>query len=62
MGRADKIRVRLGWEPGILNGKGFKPKGMHWRTYRRLTDEHDEWVEHAIAGATARFGLLWERL
>jgi hypothetical protein len=46
--RADKIRVRLGWEPDILNGEGFKPKGMHWRTYRRLTDEHDEWVAQAI--------------
>ncbi len=25
------------WEPGILNGHGGKPKGMHWRTYERLT-------------------------
>jgi hypothetical protein len=56
--RADKIRVWLGWEPGILDGKGFKPKGMHWRTYRRLTDEHDEWVEQAVAGIIARSGLL----
>ena len=28
--RADRIREKLGWEPGILNGSGWgKPKGMH---------------------------------
>jgi hypothetical protein len=25
--RADKLRARLGWEPGILNGNGGKPSG-----------------------------------
>ena len=39
--RADKIRDRLKWEPGILNGHGIKPKGMHSRTYQRLTIKHD---------------------
>jgi hypothetical protein len=39
--RADKIRARPDWEPGILNGKGLKPKGVHWRTYRRLSAERD---------------------
>ncbi len=29
--RADKRRGRLGWEPGILNGNGGKPKRMRWR-------------------------------
>ncbi|SEL93955.1 hypothetical protein SAMN05444413_1243 [Roseivivax marinus] len=41
--RADRIRDRLGWEPGILNGSGTKPTGMHWRTFERLVAEHDEW-------------------
>jgi len=31
--RADKLRGRLGWESGILNGNGDEPKGMHWRTF-----------------------------
>ena len=31
--RADRIRDKPGWEPGILNGNGWKPKGMHWNTF-----------------------------
>ena len=34
--RADQLRERLGWAPGILNAEGEKPKGMHWRTFDRL--------------------------
>jgi hypothetical protein len=48
--RADKIRNRLNWEPGILNGKGWKPKGMHWRTFERLSEEHDSLVSASMAG------------
>ncbi|MDR1074789.1 MAG: hypothetical protein LBL59_00320 [Xanthomonadaceae bacterium] len=33
---AERIRERSGWEPGILNGDGGKPKGMHGRTHERL--------------------------
>lgn len=33
---ANKIRAKLGWEHGIANPQGRKPKGMHWRTYNRL--------------------------
>ena len=55
--RADRIRERLGWEPGILNGNGLKPKGMHWRTFERLTAEHDAFVEESLAGMAQRFGI-----
>jgi hypothetical protein len=48
--RADKIRVRLGWEPGILNGAGDKPKWMRWRTFERLTNQADELTELSIIG------------
>ena len=34
--RADTIRPRLDWWPGILNGNGLKPKGMHGSTLERL--------------------------
>ncbi len=57
--RADRIRDKLGWEPGILNGNGngWKPKGMHWRTFERLTAEHDAFVQISLAGMVQRFGL-----
>jgi len=42
--RAEKIRAKLGWEPGILEGDGAKPIGMRWRTFERLSAEHDEVV------------------
>jgi len=55
--RADRIRAKLGWELGILNGEGLKPKGMHWRTFERLTAEHDAFVEQSLAGMVQRFGF-----
>jgi hypothetical protein len=59
--RADKIRDRLGWEPGILNGPGGKPKGMHWRTFERLTAQHEAFVGVSLAWIATRLRLL-ERL
>ena len=56
--RADRIRKRLGWMPGILNEPGAKPKGMHWRTFRKLMAEYDTWVAAALAGMGRRLGLI----
>ena len=53
--RADRIRKRLEREPGILNGDGGKPKGMHWRTFERLHAAHEANVDHSLAGIAARF-------
>lgn len=60
--RADTIRQRLGWEPGILNGGGGKPKGMHWRTFERLKAEHDAYANASLAGMAQRLGLVNRRL
>ncbi len=60
--RADTIRRRLGWEPGILNGSGWKPKGMHWRTFERLKAEHDAFVSASLAGMAQSLGLVNRRL
>ena len=38
--RANKIRDKLGWERGILNPIGWKPKGMHWNTFIRLMEQY----------------------
>lgn len=56
--RADTIRRRLGWDAGILNGPGFKPKGMHWRTFWRLKAEHDSFVSISLSGMAQRFRLI----
>ncbi len=60
--RADTIRRRLGWEPGILNGNGWKPKGMHWRTFERLELEHDSQVNAAIVGMAAQLGIMCKQI
>ncbi len=60
--RADKIRARLDWEPGILNGNGLKPKGMHWSTFERLQNEHDYFVDQSILGAAMKFNISVDSL
>jgi hypothetical protein len=55
--QANKIRARLGWKPGIFNPTGWKPKGMHWRTYSRLTHRHHYFAQRSLAIMAARLGL-----
>lgn len=62
MRRADAIRRRLGWQPGIANPAGDKPKGMHWKTYRLLHAQHDEFVAVSLDGLAKRLGLVNRRL
>lgn len=50
MRTADRIRTALGWQPGILNPNGKKPKNMHWRTYQRLTGEIEA-ITNGLLGA-----------
>jgi len=60
--RAHRIRDRMGWPGGVLEGSVWgKPKGMHWRTYERLCDEHATF-EHAVnLSFMARFGPLLKK-
>ena len=62
MRRADTIRRRLGWRAGIANPPGDKPKGMHWRTYERLTSEHNAFAMKSFAGSSAKLALVRRRL
>lgn len=55
--RADRLRKRLGWDPGMLNGHGDKPKWMRWETFLCLIEEHDRFVEQSLRAATLKFGL-----
>jgi hypothetical protein len=56
--RADKIRKKLGWEPGILNHNGWKPKGMHWQTFEKLRTQHDAIVNVALQGIARKLRLF----
>ena len=56
--RADKLRKRLGWEAGILNDSGGKPKGMHWKTYQRLKSQHDALVQVSLYDISRKLGFL----
>lgn len=60
--RADTIRRRLGWQPGIANPAGGKPKGMHWKTFRRLQVQHDDYVTVSLDSMAKRLSLVNRRL
>ncbi len=62
MRRADTIRRRLGWEAGIANREGDKPKGMHLSTFERLKAEHDAFANASWACIAERLGLMNRRL
>src|ERR1700730_14106323 len=54
--RADRLRARLEWEPGILNGEGCKPKWMRWRTFDRLAMKHDALVGRSMQAMMLKLG------
>lgn len=56
--RADAIRNRLGWNTGIANPIGDKPKGMHWRTYNRLLTEYSAFTHTSLVGLSERVRRL----
>ena len=60
--KAGAIRRKLGWAPGILNGDGGKPMGMHWRTYWRLYAQHNEVCARVLVGIGWRLDLLHKRI
>lgn len=55
--RAEKIRARLGWDAGILNSTGQKPKGMRWQTYWRLSRDQADLTDVALASMIQKLGL-----
>lgn len=56
--KADTIRRKLGWKPGILNHNGWKPKGMHWQTFKKLSVRHDAMVNVALDGMARKLRIL----
>ena len=60
--RADRLRARLGWEPGIINPQGEKPKWMRWHTFDRLVEQHEQLVIRSMSALAVKMGLLERRL
>jgi hypothetical protein len=50
--KSQKIRMRLGGSPTMLDEFPGKPKGMHWRTYHRLCGLHHAAEERSTIGLT----------
>jgi len=46
--KANRLRDKLGWSNGILDGKGGKPKGMHTRKYNKLVEQYDLLIDRAL--------------
>lgn len=55
--RLEKLRGRLGWQPGIFHGTGAKPHRMRWQTYWRLWGEHERMAQAVIGGIAQLYGL-----
>jgi hypothetical protein len=62
IGKADALRKRLGWVPGILHGEGGKPKGMHWKTYNRLRIIYYAQSNKAFGGMGEKLQILRSRM
>ena len=54
----NKIRDKLGWLPGYIRGHGEKPKGMHWKTYSRLVEQHERYLCLALTRFTTQFNVF----
>ncbi len=46
--KASRLRVKLGWSPGVLDPKGLRPKGMQATTYRRLCGELNALIDEIL--------------
>ena len=55
---ADKLRDRLGWKRGFLHGEGYRPKGMHKTTFKRLALSHQQVTQKTLNVIAERFKLV----
>jgi len=60
--RADKVRARMGWVPGIAFPPGEKPKGMHQQTYERWLLRYYTLSNQALGASSAAMDKLMGRL
>ena len=54
--RANKLKKKLGGEPGLAYPVPRKPKGMHWKTYDRIKAEIHRLEEFGEVQMEAKYG------
>jgi hypothetical protein len=54
LGKSQKIRMRLGGSPNMLEKFPDKPKGMRWRIYERWRRVHDLAEKRGLMGFVKR--------
>ena len=52
----DRIREKLKWQDGFLNGPEWRPKRMHERTYQRLRARYRRLISVINVSIAVRFG------
>jgi len=55
--KTNKIRKKLGWKEGILNPMEGKPKGMHWKTFSKLMQQHNRFLRTSLDSMRQQLGL-----
>ena len=58
--RAQNIRKKLGGSANMLEPFPPKPKGIHWYTYWRMTDQHNTFHRLALIGMAKQIGMKIE--
>jgi hypothetical protein len=58
--RMNKVRERLGWPlfQDVRLWQRIKPKGMHYKTFERLCQEHDNYERRFLVGFSAGLSRL----
>ena len=54
--RLNKIRKKLGWQPGLVNAVGQKPATMQWKTFDKIMGKYNACTKRAILDWLYRLG------
>lgn len=50
LSRSNKIRNKLNWPHRTERSLGDKPKGMHWKTFMGLVNQHNDYLMRWLSG------------
>lgn len=56
--QANKIREKLGWEKGVLNETGDRPKGMHEVRFNRLDFKQEGYASKVLDSMCKTFNIV----